>query len=744
MKIVTVLFSCVVFTIVSYIPCNAQPTFEENIIKEEIVTKAILEKTYPDLGFYIQTSTITMPPSTRIVAKKNDRLFLIPDEINLINKSILQDSDPPTKDLLESFVELFFYSVGREIKILSSEAIELTVEGDFYNYEMVTLVDNIEYRILFFYHENNIIRVSIFARYGKISEINPVLTILRDVSLEILGTDVKVETYGTKTHHYIAVSDNDTATNYTMTFNVTGLQPNQQNVRLVIEPIYWNGATYFLEQLLTVDISGNATYTWTPANDTNTGICNVGIAYETGGFFFNDFWVIPEHILTGTFTNGYDYTTYYTDQFFLYHPQGINHASVYAANAESALTNSWDKEINEWDLCQGTNGGIPIDNDDNYELCINDHGNPVSHIYHGTGDGAFAYGGIDRKIGIPCRYYEVHPNYTTENFMLLSVMSHEFYHGVQWSHNNGWGSNACNWMVEGQARFLQSVFMGEYSDPNEEFLPGRSYTLEATEYLKYSMSYGLSWVSYAYCMFWRFLFENYATGSTTDKLAIIRETCKGNTDPNTAAIKSFMDSKLNGNYSSFDEALKDFAKRCYLNDTTYHQWSPCPSDDYYITPTVTKDFDSDGITGTFKGFPLVVQDGIASCFTIDYLSFDFTEEFDYVYLKFDADPEDNGIMAEFYVNVLQFDGDSLLSENVLTLSGGEGSLAFSVTSPDFKIVPVIVRLDTNQSCFEHEYSLQLSKGVDVAIVIDRSGSMGPIYEYSILYVGADAPYPAYY
>ena len=695
----------------------AEEKFEDYLKSSEELEHPLLEKVFPGVEFFVETSKITMPISSRIVGKFNDdKTYLMPWKFNILFQEIEKNSKASIEERIESFILLTYWLKDNNVELLSNTTTSKKFGSYTLNREVKVKVNEKEFEILLLFKDNQIIRAEIFIEGVKKSLITPELLGMRDVDISIDG--VAGVAYPPGTHYYIPVSDNGSTTNDTIRFNFTGLQPNQQNVYLQVKPIYGYSGAFFLDQILNVNGSGNASYTWTPPNDDNTAICEVQVDTSGTVIPFNDIWIIPEHTLTGTFNSGYDYTVFFTNQFFSYHSSGITHAPTFAGYTETALTESWDDQVNNWSLAQGLTNNQPEDSDDNYEIGINDHDS--NHRYHGTYDN-HAFGGSSRKIGIRYDSYITQPLYSSELMRIKVAMCHEFYHGIQYGHNS-WSSG--HWLTEGQARALPSIQYQseEYLETIQHFYP-----VDSNNYLNFYLNTSLLSVSYRYCLYWRFLFEHYRTGTTAQKLEIFREACQNCNSETLPAIESGMNTALGstgGVYSTMDASIETFTKNAYLNDPTYNLWNPCPSNDFYTSPPISNDNNSDGITNTFSGNTIIEPNSIPSSFGIDYMVFDFDEEVNFVSLHFEGDPDDDGDMADFYVNVLFFEGTTFDSESEITLTDGEGTIGFEVNNPIDKAVVTIARLDTDESTSDNDYFIKLTQGIDVSLVIDRSGSMG--------------------
>ncbi len=123
-----------------------------------------------------------------------------------------------------------------------------------------------------------------------------------------------------------------------------------------------------------------------------------------------------------------------------------------------------------------------------------------------------------QKISITSAIDSVFPQYSTEQSIIKSAVVHEFYHAVQCALTTrirvlpNW--REWRWLIEGQARFIQSVYnqneeFTQSSSPEEE----RLYLRDANKYLNLLLNASLKQQSNNFCLYWRFLFEKYCQGS---------------------------------------------------------------------------------------------------------------------------------------------------------------------------------------------------------------------------------------
>jgi predicted outer membrane repeat protein len=695
---------------------SKQSRFEDYISDSLKIEHPLFQKVFPRVEFFVESSYITIPQQRRIVGKLDGKIFGLPIEFNKLFKEISENSKATIEEKMELFTLFYFWLQDENSTLLSIEQTNEEIDDIIFNYKIQVIVNKSKYEVFIKIISNQIKRVEFYHEGKRSNLLNLSLASIdfRDVNISIVG--ITPITYGFNNHYYVVVSENGTTLNNSVTFEVSGLEPNQTNVILIVQSVPSYGSTNFLTHPLSVNELGNASYIWIPPNNNNTGFCEIKVDADGVITTLDDSFIIPEHTTTGTFTSGYSYTIYFCNQFFdghgafPTHPLGITHAQTFAGYVETAANESWNEQVNNWVLAQGCINDQPEDFDSNYEIVINDHDG--ANNYHGMSDNAATIGD-ERVIGIRYDSHLTENLYTTEEDRINIAVSHEFYHGIQMSHNpiSSFGSYFIEmfWMIEGQARFLPSV---QY--PDEEFYVETTqhfFPVDANSYLSNTsplyLNTSLNDLSYSYCLFWRSLYENYSTGSTAEKLEVIRETCRGNTNHNLPDIETFIDSKLSENFDTMDDVIRNFATNCYLNDTTYGLWNPCPSDAFYETPFITA-ANRNGITNTFTGERNVTEtDAIAEPFGIDYMIFTIAPDVSNVCLNFDGDPDNDSNMADFYANALLMEGNDLILEQEISLTDGEGVISFVPNDPINKIVLVIARLDSDETR-ENDYEVILS------------------------------------
>jgi hypothetical protein len=447
---------------------------------------------------------------------------------------------------------------------------------------------------------------------------------------------------------------------------------------------------------------------------------------------------------TGALPNetDYQYRIYYGSQFTDFDIDEINSL---VTDKESVLTNVYNAVINQW----GFPSPKSIDADNFLDQYFGSFDNYFARRIMNCPNIEFGY----FYAGLPrIEYYVSNSSYTDALEFMHAADVHEFLHSVQYTYPDIF----CNWtgstqepyyseptphrnyIIEGQARFLQTVYLNTIDpDNNAEFEFNSMYWQQSVNYLigfpmigmLPGLSRGLGLLSYDYAIFWRFLYENNnPSGSDAARLSIITEVLDEvtGTNPITGAKIAFDNalSNIGGNYDSYAEAKKDFAKRIYLNDSAYGLWNPCPSDAFYPKPDITKD-------GTLVNETIEETDEIPFFAGIDFMEFDIDDDIDAVKFTFDRDPNNNG-HGDFYVNLLLLDNTDFTGEIAFDINNAIEEKEFQVKDLVNKVVVVILRLDTdenNANKADYQVTLEPSEveSVEIAICLDRSGSMQGSY-----------------
>jgi hypothetical protein len=470
------------------------------------------------------------------------------------------------------------------------------------------------------------------------------------------------------------------------------------------------------------DGSGNGSQVFIIDGNSATGF---SIVRASGGVNTATAPLLIEKIRTDSFRPGYDLTLYYVSQFFDFDETDCED---FVQDVLDGMLESYNIQVTDWDFQE------PPDADNDYEVSIND-GNMS---YHGFGFPTYtgAMSSSQRSVGIQNNISTFIANYSTEEILIDIALFHEFYHGIQWGYNSWKMQGNPNWsdwlyFLEGQARFIQSAQF-----PSEEFQNGRLYPNDANDYLQSRMNTSLTNIAYDYCLYWRYLYENYNAGDidsdgdvdTKDNITIIVD-CYAETDNvgNDAITdgETAMNTALaagGGDFSTFDESIIEFGNAIALIDDKYNEWD---NDEVYEDPDIEH-------TEEFDGSQLTIADEIPEPFGIDLNRINFADPDERMAtIEFKGDPDANGTLAEFHVSLILCDNGTHYQIIEIPLdASGEGDFELWGTLEDGgahnveSAIIVVTRLDADESLLEYDYEIKITPiGMDVALIIDRSGSM---------------------
>ncbi len=580
------------------------------------LTVPLLERIFPATRFYIGRDFHRKPSGSYVMAIAGNRRYMMPTEFNkLLAASGLKVTDKNMVELAEAFVicaigseqyssfpEIAFLVVARatlKADLPTENALILKVKTGGRTEKWHFSVSRGQFEGAARVSEKGLIKnypsviVESLPARGQLTP-TPALTIgiYPDSGDAYLEHDTL-----NNAHYYIIVEMNDDSTGNEVVFYLDSFPPESTNVCVRVRDSIRH-ATRWLD---TVQMSsGSGSDTWQPRVE-STGICLASAGYDVGGTYVrvtNNIELTPERLKAGTFPGNSNETlrVYFCDQFFESLPGGAAHAVVFAQCVENAMHESWRTQVDTWRL------GAPYDTNHKHQVFINDSVN----WFHGDA-GTAADGGPDRKIYIEASLWhrsKVDSAYSDEPIRIKSCVSHEFHHGIQWTlsypkfNRDDW-----NWFTEGQARFLQSA---QY--PSEEFDTSstwgkRQYARDANKYLTQCLNTSLSTLSnypitgYPYCLFWRFMYENF--GRDSGGVQLVKDCYAVNVGTGNsigrgkAAIDSAIRTYVPGGiptpgWSNFLQVLDQFAVACYLNDPAFNKWNPNPSG-VYSTPDLALD-----------------------------------------------------------------------------------------------------------------------------------------------------------
>jgi len=465
--------------------------------------------------------------------------------------------------------------------------------------------------------------------------------VFRDNANNELSHDI----IGSITIHYIVAFEKDAAnadipTGNNLKIDITGLPfTTNTNVELTITRISIGNPSVIIHQsnhattasILNVTLSSSTLNHAGNAIGDNTGIFRIQLKTTSltpnQTFSFSTNYLVIEKTKSVNIPGsiGYNFQIHFVDQFFQGRTGDINPYLVCLTNA---LNESWQKQINDWELARGLPGDIPRNYDDTYDLYISGYsyyiltGSNIVALFHksgilpaGSNIKDFDNGIVkhERYIEIDCdplnvNAFNANQTYITLQELVYEIVPHEFYHGIQWSHTS-WNTDALQvdgnvlnmqWWFEGQAKALETVFM---TDPsyntktnniayatmgNKTSLIHRfSYEVYVREFIKGALDVNYNYRAiqdntqpdngYYFALLWRHIYENHFNSGVPekDRLEFFRETSivHTSTTNNLSDIKSSIMNpsftNVSGNFSNFDEALVDFAEKTYFHDNKW-------------------------------------------------------------------------------------------------------------------------------------------------------------------------------
>jgi len=305
--------------------------------------------------------------------------------------------------------------------------------------------------------------------------------IIQSQNIYINGTKIKKNEYirsNITTYNIISHIDG-LPTNYNFSISIDGLIKDT-TVKVLLRNINTTSIKILLDSVVVPSIGGVQTGLITADTLGISGSFFVEVNNQKSGSLIKRFEYNPLVIEKATTINipgitGYNFLIHHSDNFFVNHPLGTTPTTFVNNYLTNAFLASWQKEVNDWNLCDGLNGNVPQDNDNTYHIYIHN----ISEIVGGFNNDQIRAHPVDgdRRIYIDSRPTAIlnATSNITEKELIYELISHEFYHGIQFSHMsydsivNNFPDPAAelhnrNWLIEGQAKFLETVFMEDYSD----------------------------------------------------------------------------------------------------------------------------------------------------------------------------------------------------------------------------------------------------------------------------------------
>jgi hypothetical protein len=383
---------------------------------------------------------------------------------------------------------------------------------------------------------------------------------------------------------------------------------------------------------------GSGSESWEPKTD-STGICKASAGNIIGGTYqkaTSDWELTPEKVIYSTFPSADSETlkVYFCDQFFkddtTHGRGGESYAPTLAQYVDSAMRESWQRQVNTWDL------GTPPDADNVHRVFVSDtvnwyHAPPVGRDSTGP---AVSYPGANRQIAITHNPWTWNNNYTNDDSLVRSYIAHEFHHGIQYGWSSAkWSSSSWDWFTEAQARFVQSA-QCECEEFRDTF---HDYPRDANKYLTQHLNTSLESLSidavlkgYPYGLFWRCMFERFDSTGIADGVQFVRDCYAANVGTGNsigrgeAAIdagRKKWSKEHNGyvpsGYEDFSQMLDQFAVACYLNDTSFRLWHDPHG--VYSRPHLTFGSDTSFRVGPSETDSIRVINSIPHSFGIDLI-----------------------------------------------------------------------------------------------------------------------------
>ncbi|MDH5684368.1 MAG: hypothetical protein OEZ20_07885 [candidate division WOR-3 bacterium] len=561
----------------------------------------LLKRVFPAVQFYQLNSGITVPETPYIMGYRNGKFYNLPSSFNRLlldnnlevnDKNIIElakafvvialmdnppidYSQPNWEDNLDKLPEVIFLEGKRSVDKkqkppiywvhIETEVNKQKQEWDFRIREGLfqwgTRRNEGETSIKYY-------DFVIPKKEGKRGEID--LDKQIDISTDTSESNATVEfDINNNPHYYLIVKNNEEATGYKVKFELSGFQSYQPDVYILVRCINAAYADILLRQVVEINANGNGSFVWYPTSET-TCITRVWALWAIDTINFDTTSskeLTLEKIRTAQFPpSSQDFSyVYYTDQFLFHAPDTLDTAYVtYTLNATLA---SWDSLVNKW------NFDNPQDSNNIHQTFLGDR----NEYYHGKlSDDATAKSatGKNRKIRIadeiprniwPYTYYPADKAF-------LSVIAHEFYHGIQFRYNDSlFWDTTWRYFTEGQAVFIKSVVCADEELKNAP----RYYRKCANDYLETKLNTSLKYCSNNFCLYWRFLYEKfYPNGEIAQKLSIIRDCYKYTdsvginpiADGSRAITRAFSNPNNPGSCTTFAQSIDSFATACYVKN----------------------------------------------------------------------------------------------------------------------------------------------------------------------------------
>ncbi len=470
-------------------------------------------------------------------------------------------------------------------------------------------------------------------------------------------------------------------------FKITEIDPSHPNAVLKIFRSSNFGGERTLIWESQINPPGITENEFAPGSESEDGFCDMEI--WDGNTCLKEFTpCITLVLLKRKINNSYGryLHLYYANQFF----DANVSIETYIDNLILYYNSTWQHQILDYNF---NNGNPPNNSGANYyRLNVNPTTITSNQLYRYSCNNYYydcyegGYSNI-RIMGITSKpdlfQSKIGILYTSWEDFLKTGISHEFFHGLQVTLNpniTNYLETGSRWIVEGQARAMQTI---EYPEIEYANLDGfYHYNANSYLYLSYYF-YPLTQQDYDYCLYWRFLFENYSTNpSIASKLAIFRETLLNYDETTVEQMATHMDSKLNTEmYPDFASTVKELHYNMLLNDDEYNLWHPAVGDVFYSHPSPIYPFEHSTIS------PFDCHNQIKYSYGAFYYRVNVQDAGKWN-LKFNGG---TGACADFIIQLVPINNPSI--RQVKHTTSGQCSISFETTAANEVFYIIITRKD---------------------------------------------------
>jgi PKD repeat protein len=584
----------------------------------------------------------------------------------------------------------------------------------------------------------------------------------------LLPNDKLINTIGNIiTSYYIGLqvdgSNNITTTSRTFNIDVTGLPlTSNTSVDVFIFSQFTNGNintiihkgkyTTTLDALsitldaATLNFSGNRI-------QDHTGLYNIQINLPSGSqiLFGNDYLVIEKTkdiSIPGVNNSDMIFQLHFIDDYFIGRPAGS--MNTYINEVQNSLLDSWQKEIVDYDLLHDLSPRLPLDANHIFDVFLA-QGNNASIIpgqfHNAISPASSSEVDYKRNIVIDCDIIKnmgsLPETVYTEEELIFMTIAHEFFHGLQWSLMSAnkifsafpgkYDLELKNrqWLYEGQAKFLETVFMQSHSRPGitnivfSKLTNSESYTAKCADFINQALDKtyafkSLKTLSYENTLFWRHTYEhNYAASVTdADRLAFLRETCKAYDAANSSdlsVIKTFMDAQFQAVstpvFHSFKEALTDLAEKTYFRSNVWkdnagnllNYWNDPNGNNFYSAITSYTP-PAENVVSATNVVPEITS-SLDKSYAFRPYVYKFTNAGRYKF-TFNSDPDNDLINATLYSKAYIIENDIINYSKEFVLTSGVGSLDdICIKNPNQKLVIIVTRYDPDEATINEDFKI---------------------------------------